>query len=143
MKITINIPRIMRYFRQNLGIPFVIVFQILLLSCAVLLIWGYSNLANGVAIYGYYSLVIGVVLQLVSFLRLDEFTRVLVHTRERPLFVIVFQILLLSCAVLLIWGYSNLANEVAIYGYYSLVIGVIMHLVSFLRHGERAVENEV
>ena len=72
MKITINITRIvrlMRYFRQNLGAPFVIVFQLLLLTCAALLIRGYSNLANEVAIYAYYSLVIGVVLQLVSFLR--------------------------------------------------------------------------
>jgi hypothetical protein len=69
MKITINITRIGRYFRQNLGAPFVIVFQLLLLVCAVLLIRGYSNLTEEVAIYAYYSLVIGVVLQLVSFLR--------------------------------------------------------------------------
>ena len=72
MKITINITRIMRYFRQNIGAPFVILFQILLLSCAALLIWGYSNLANEVAIYAYYSLVVGVVLQLISFLRHGE-----------------------------------------------------------------------
>ena len=74
MKITINIPRIMRYFRQNMGAPFVIVFQILLLFCAALLIWGYSNLANEVAVYAYYSLVVGVVLQLVSFIRHGEGT---------------------------------------------------------------------
>ena len=72
MKITINITRIMTYFRQNMGAPFVIVFQVLLLSCAALLVGGYSNLANEVAIYAYYSLVVGVVLQLVSFLRHGE-----------------------------------------------------------------------
>jgi len=69
MKITVNITRMVRYFRQNLGAPFVIVFQLLLLACAALLIRGYSNVADEVAIYAYYSLVIGVVLQLVSFLR--------------------------------------------------------------------------
>ena len=74
MKITINITRIMTYFRQNMGAPFVIVFQILLLFCAALLIWGYSNLANEVAVYAYYSLVVGVVLQLVSFIRHGEGT---------------------------------------------------------------------
>ena len=72
MKITINIPRIMRYLRQNMGTPFVIIFQILLLSCAALLIWGYSNLVNELIIYAYYSLVVGVVLHLVSFLRHRE-----------------------------------------------------------------------
>ena len=72
MKITFSITRIMRYFRQNMGSPFIIVFQILLLFYAALLIRGYSNLANKVAIYAYYSLVVGVVLQLVSFLRHGE-----------------------------------------------------------------------
>ena len=69
MKVTINITKIVRYLRQNLGSPFIIVFQMLLLFCAFLLIRGYSNLANEVAVYAYYSLVIGVVLYLVSFLR--------------------------------------------------------------------------
>ena len=68
-KVTINITKIVRYLRQNLGAPFIIVFQMLLLFCAFLLIRGYPNLANEVAIYAYYSLVIGVVLQLASFLR--------------------------------------------------------------------------
>lgn len=69
MKITINITPILRYFRQNLGAPFVIIFQLLLLACAALLIRGNSTLANEVAIYAYYSLVLGVLLQFVSFLR--------------------------------------------------------------------------
>jgi len=54
---------------ENLGAPFVIGFQILLLTCAGLVIQGNSSLANEVAIYAYYSLVIGVFLQLISFLR--------------------------------------------------------------------------
>jgi hypothetical protein len=68
MKVTINISKIVKYLRQHLGVLFIIVFQILLLSSAFLLIRGYSDFANDVAIYAYYSLVIGVVLQLVSFL---------------------------------------------------------------------------
>lgn len=69
MKVTINITRIVRYLYKNFGVPFVIIFQLLLLICAILLINGYSYLANEVVIYAYYSLAIGVVLQLVSFLR--------------------------------------------------------------------------
>ena len=72
MNIVINITRIMRYFRQNMEVPFVIFFQILLLSCAALLAGGYSTLATEVSIYAYYSLVVSVVLQLVSFLRHGE-----------------------------------------------------------------------
>lgn len=63
------LPRVKRYFRENLGAPFIIVFQGLLLVCAGLLIVGNAELANGVATGAYFSLVIGVVLQLISFLR--------------------------------------------------------------------------
>ena len=72
MKITINITRIVKYFRQNFGVHFVIVFQLLLLASAALLIRGYSTLADEVALYAVYSLVIAVVLQLVSFCRLGD-----------------------------------------------------------------------
>jgi len=69
IRITIDPLRIKRYFKENLGAPFVIFFQILLLVCASLLIQGNSVLANMVAIYAYYSLVGGVILQLISFMR--------------------------------------------------------------------------
>lgn len=56
-------------FRENWGALFVIGFQLLLLICAGLLIHGNSYLVNEVAMYVYYLLVIGVVLQLTSFLK--------------------------------------------------------------------------
>lgn len=61
--------RVNRYFRENLGAPFIIVFQGLLLVCAGLLVQGNAGLANELAVYAYYLLVVGVVLQLVSFVR--------------------------------------------------------------------------
>jgi hypothetical protein len=61
--------RIKRYFKDNLGAPFIISFQLLLLMCAGLLIQGNSVMANEVAVYSYFSLVIGVVLQLVAYVR--------------------------------------------------------------------------
>jgi len=64
-----HLPRIKRYFRENLGAPFVIGFQVLLLVAAGFLVLGNSALANEVAVYAYYSLVAGVVLQLISFVR--------------------------------------------------------------------------
>jgi len=57
------------YFRENLGAPFIISFMALLIICAGLLIQGNSSLANDVAVYAYYLLVIGVVLQLASYLK--------------------------------------------------------------------------
>jgi heme/copper-type cytochrome/quinol oxidase subunit 4 len=64
--------RAKEYFRENLGAPFVIGFQILLLTCAGLLVIGNSALANDLAVAAYFSLVIGVVLQFVSFLKHGE-----------------------------------------------------------------------
>ncbi len=63
------LPRLQGYFRDNLGAPFVIGFQGLLLTAAGLLVVGSSTLANEVAVYSYYLLVVGVVLQFVSYLR--------------------------------------------------------------------------
>jgi hypothetical protein len=74
-KISIRIPAgWARYFRENLGAPSIIAFQVMLLFCAFLLIRGYSALANDVAVYAFYSLVVRVVFQLVSFLRHPEKT---------------------------------------------------------------------
>jgi len=74
IRITIDPLKIKRYFKDNLGAPFVICFQVLLLSCAGLLIQGNSALANELAIYAFYSLVIGVVLQLISYVRYNKET---------------------------------------------------------------------
>jgi heme/copper-type cytochrome/quinol oxidase subunit 4 len=61
--------RAKRFFRENPGAVFVLGFQILLATCAVLLVSGLSFLAEGVAVVAYFLLVVGVVLQLVCFLR--------------------------------------------------------------------------
>jgi len=63
------LPRIKRYFSENLGAYFIIVFQALLVVCAGLLVQGDSGLANEVVMCAYYLLVVGVVLQLISFVR--------------------------------------------------------------------------
>ncbi len=72
VSIVISIPKIRRYFKENLGAPFILGFQVLLLVCGGLLIQGNPALANRVAVYAYYLLVAGVVLQLVSFLRQEK-----------------------------------------------------------------------
>lgn len=63
------LPRVKRYFKENPGAPFIIGFQVLLIICASLLFQGDLTLANEVAVYAYYLLVVGVVLHFVSFLR--------------------------------------------------------------------------
>jgi hypothetical protein len=57
------------YVRENWGAPFVVVFMVLLMVAAVSLLMDFAVLANKVAVYAYYALVAGVVLQLVCFLR--------------------------------------------------------------------------
>ena len=61
--------RAKRFFRDNPAAVFVLGFQALLMACAVLLVFGMSLLAEGVAVVAYFALVMGAVLQLVSFLR--------------------------------------------------------------------------
>ncbi len=51
-----------------------------------------------------------------------------------------FQILLLVCGGLLILGNSIWAEEVAVVAYFSLVIGVVLQLISFLRHEDEELE---
>ena len=60
------------YFVENWGAPFVIGFMVLLIVAAGSLAIGLGSLANEVAIYAYYALVAGVVLQLVCFLKYGE-----------------------------------------------------------------------
>jgi hypothetical protein len=61
--------RAKRFFRENPAAVFVLGFQALLMTCAVLLVFGVSFLAEGIAVAAYFALVIGVILQLASFLR--------------------------------------------------------------------------
>ena len=62
----------MRYVGENWGAPFVITFIALLISSAVLLSLGNSGGANSVAVYSFYALVVGVVLQIVSYVKYGE-----------------------------------------------------------------------
>ena len=68
IKITITRKHI-NYFKTNWGAPFVIAFQALLIAAAGYLAAGAEAIANGLAVYAYYSLVAGVILQLASLLR--------------------------------------------------------------------------
>ena len=52
-----------KYFVANPGALFILSFQILLASAAVLLVEGNSGLANEVSVYAFYALVIGVAIQ--------------------------------------------------------------------------------
>lgn len=57
------------YVKENWGSPFIVGFMLLLISAAVSLSAGLSSLADAIAVYVYYALVVGVVLQLACFLR--------------------------------------------------------------------------
>ena len=60
------------YFGKNWGTPFVLAFIGFLIVAAVSLDLGFASLANDVAIWSYYSLIVGVVLQLVCFVKYGE-----------------------------------------------------------------------
>jgi len=61
--------RVKRYIRENWGAPFIVGFMLLLMVAAASLSMGLAALANEVAIYAYYALVVGVFLQLAYFLK--------------------------------------------------------------------------
>ena len=72
-KVRLRIKRgYVNYFRENWGAPFVIAFMILLLTAAYYLSIGDEGFANELAVYAYYNLVIGVILQLVSYIRYER-----------------------------------------------------------------------
>jgi heme/copper-type cytochrome/quinol oxidase subunit 4 len=60
------------YFKENWGAPFIVGFMLLLMIAAASLSMGLAVLANEVAIYAYYALVVGVILQLVCFLKCNK-----------------------------------------------------------------------
>lgn len=62
-------PKTKKYFKDNPGAPFIIGFQLLLVICVGLLIQGSLAMANEVATYAYFLLVVGVVLQFIAYVR--------------------------------------------------------------------------
>jgi len=65
IKIRFDLLKFKRYFRENLGAPFIILFQVLLFLSGGFFTQGNSALADAIAVYSYYSLLIGVGLQLI------------------------------------------------------------------------------
>jgi hypothetical protein len=57
------------YVKKNWGSPFIVMFMLLLISAAISISSGLLSLADNIAIYAFYALVIGVTLQLVCFLK--------------------------------------------------------------------------
>jgi heme/copper-type cytochrome/quinol oxidase subunit 4 len=61
--------KVIGYVKENWGSPFIVGFMLLLLSAAFSLSAGLSSSADIIAVCGYYALVVGIVLQLVCFLK--------------------------------------------------------------------------
>ncbi len=64
--------RVRAYVKENWGSPFIVGFVLLLVIAAISLLMGFNALANSVAVYAYYALVAGVVLQIVCFIKLSR-----------------------------------------------------------------------
>jgi len=64
-----SLVRFKRFLRENPGAGFVVGFQVLLVSCAVLLAVGLGFVAEGVAVVAYFMLAAGVLVQLVWYVR--------------------------------------------------------------------------
>jgi len=61
--------RVSACFRESWGAPFVLGYMLLLAVAAVVSTVGADPVASEVAVYAYYSLVLGVVLQLACFVK--------------------------------------------------------------------------
>ncbi|MDG7005470.1 MAG: hypothetical protein JRM86_00865 [Nitrososphaerota archaeon] len=64
--------RMRAYLRTNWGSPFVVGFMALLIGSAAELSAGASSISNEITIYAFYSLVLGVVLQIASYVKYGE-----------------------------------------------------------------------
>ena len=72
-KVRLTIKRkYIEYFKTNWGSPFVIAFQALQVSAVGYLAVGAKSVANELADYAYYSLVAGVILQLISYIKCEK-----------------------------------------------------------------------
>jgi hypothetical protein len=61
-----------KYFKENWGSPFIFAFITMLMAAAGYLAVGLEAVANEIAVYAYYSLIIGVVLQFICYLKYGE-----------------------------------------------------------------------
>ena len=59
-------PRFRLYLKSNYGVPFVAAFIVLLVAAAAFESLGTGGIANTLAEYAYFAIVIGVVLQVIS-----------------------------------------------------------------------------
>ena len=63
------------FVKENWGSPFIFTFMLLLSTAGVFLITGSASHADTVAVYAFYALLIGVVLQLYCFLKNRSISR--------------------------------------------------------------------
>jgi hypothetical protein len=61
--------RVKRFVRENWGAPFIVGFMLLLMIVAASLSMSLATMADEVAVYAYYALVFGIILQLVCYLK--------------------------------------------------------------------------
>jgi hypothetical protein len=61
--------RVKRFVRENWGAPFIVGFMLLLMIVAVISSMSSATMTDAVAVYAYYALVVGIILQLVCFLK--------------------------------------------------------------------------
>lgn len=61
--------KVKEYFKSNYGAPFIIAFMLLLIIAAVNLAIDNKDMADQLAVYAYYMLVIGVVGQIIAYIR--------------------------------------------------------------------------
>jgi hypothetical protein len=61
--------RVKRFVEENWGAPFIVGFMLLLMIAAASLSMSFATLADEVAVYAYFALVVGVFLQLVCYLK--------------------------------------------------------------------------
>jgi amino acid transporter len=66
---TSTIEKVKNSIRGNWGSPFIAVFMLFLVSSAIFLSAGLSYLADSAATFAFFALVVGVILQLVSFFK--------------------------------------------------------------------------
>lgn len=69
-----TVKHLKNYFKENWGAPFILAFIALLIAAAGYLSMGNEAVANDIAIYAYYALTAGVLLQLAAYIKYERRT---------------------------------------------------------------------
>lgn len=136
------------FSKEKAWLVFIFSSIVLFLMSTFMLYLGNSSLANDIAVYGYYLLIVSIILHLTSFLMGKATFKIEVdfhlakeYFKRNPGsgFVVSFIVIILTC--FLFSRDPILTNNVTMYSFYLLVIGVLLQLFKSFKKADNNYDN--